>query len=559
MVAGVLACGCQSPLDSPTAKAPTPVPTTGLIRYQQPREIDTKLYDAISKGDVARVARCLAAGADPNANRANGDHPLLSLREENTLAIAKLLVAKGADVNYRQPDQGWTPLTNAINRGSIRIELVRFLIAKGADVNVGLRDGMSPLHLAVSHDSPEAVRELLAHGANVSARTLKDPQLISNVENQQSMAAAFEEGFTNSGLTPAFGLAQIWNGQTADALLQAKADLKATDDSGWTILHYAAKYGNAPAVSGLIARGLDVNARSKGGYTPLHIATRTGYGFPSVEIIRSLLDHGADRNLKTQKGFTAADLVRAGFDRWAKQSNMTPQAMKLDSGFKQILEVSNQAIGLLDLAGPKILLTDSPLPKEGRSYPALATGGMCRLEPTVKIENGQTILEAKIHSEKPSDFTIDEIYLNEFEPISTLPIKAKLGPNPITLRVTFPLVAAKYGGVLKIKFHNGEGGMGELSPEGQYDISPGFEFLQGVAVKVFHLLDREMEFKIDSLTFNGKTQPQFTGRVLHIVGETPTPIKGLTIPQGAKAMINYRYRMLPNVHWKVASMPLGIP
>lgn len=50
----------------------------------------------------------------------------------------------------------------------------------------------------------------------------------------------------------------------------------------------------------LIARGADVNARNYKGQTALHCVARAGF----VEIVSLLLDHGAEVDLRDDKGHT---------------------------------------------------------------------------------------------------------------------------------------------------------------------------------------------------------------------------------------------------------------
>ena len=55
-----------------------------------------------------------------------------------------------------------------------RLELLRLLLSRGADVaQHGLND-WTPLHYAVSRDDVPAIELLLAHGADVNARTRID-------------------------------------------------------------------------------------------------------------------------------------------------------------------------------------------------------------------------------------------------------------------------------------------------------------------------------------------------------------------------------------------------
>ena len=81
------------------------------------------------------------------------------------------------------------------------------------------------------------------------------------------------------------------------------------DNTGWTPLIYASRYGQPGIVRDLCDRGADVNFQNNGNngedlglseWTPLFYASRYGYS----DIMRVLLDHGADPNAQNSKGET---------------------------------------------------------------------------------------------------------------------------------------------------------------------------------------------------------------------------------------------------------------
>jgi ankyrin repeat protein len=69
---------------------------------------------------------------------------------------------------------------------------------------------------------------------------------------------------------------------------------------GRTALHLAAMNGHLEIVKLLLEHGADVNAKTKEGYgyTALHSAASNGH----LEIVKLLLEHGADVNAKTKYG-----------------------------------------------------------------------------------------------------------------------------------------------------------------------------------------------------------------------------------------------------------------
>ena len=88
--------------------------------------------------DLAEVL--LASGADPNAqDKAD------QLTAFHWAAVARFLIAKGADINFRGGSDG-TPLHEAVWRR--RLEMIGFLVANGADLLAANRDGDTPIDLA---------------------------------------------------------------------------------------------------------------------------------------------------------------------------------------------------------------------------------------------------------------------------------------------------------------------------------------------------------------------------------------------------------------------------
>jgi ankyrin repeat protein len=106
----------------------------------------------------------IGKGADVNAVARNptGFTALTGAVASNHIEIAKLLVKRGARVNYRY-EGGFSPLMGAAEHGNV--ELVNFLLASGADPNAKTGDGKSPLSFAKEKNHVEVVEALKKHGA----------------------------------------------------------------------------------------------------------------------------------------------------------------------------------------------------------------------------------------------------------------------------------------------------------------------------------------------------------------------------------------------------------
>ena len=89
-----------------------------------------------------------------------------------------------------------------------------------------------------------------------------------------------------------------------DYIAIKKADMK--DPNGRTALHYAVAYDQAEAAAALLEAGADVNATDGMGNTALHFAA----GYARRSAVRALLNVGADVGAKNLEGQRPVDVVR---------------------------------------------------------------------------------------------------------------------------------------------------------------------------------------------------------------------------------------------------------
>ena len=76
-----------------------------------------------------------------------------------------------------------------------------------------------------------------------------------------------------------------------DAVASAVAavDVAATDDDGWTALHFAASEGGADLCELLLSRGLRADAKAKDGSTPIDLAEEEEHD-EAVEVLKKSLE-----------------------------------------------------------------------------------------------------------------------------------------------------------------------------------------------------------------------------------------------------------------------------
>jgi outer membrane protein assembly factor BamB len=106
------------------------------VGVQSP-SLDRELVVAAAKGDVTAVGQLVRKGANVNADY-RGLTALQTAADQGNLALVRLLLDLGADVNTRDFGYGKSPLRiaavpyNAVGSESERAEIVRLLIDKGA-------------------------------------------------------------------------------------------------------------------------------------------------------------------------------------------------------------------------------------------------------------------------------------------------------------------------------------------------------------------------------------------------------------------------------------------
>jgi ankyrin repeat protein len=166
----------------------------------------------------------------------------------------------------------------------------------GADVNARDANGGTALHEAVRQGKIEWVKELVAHGADLNART----------EAPARGRGPAGGGFrfrSRSGMTAFLAAAETGDVAMMQELIKLGADSKGKIPDGTTALVLAAGSKKVDAVKFLVDLGADVNEAPAGIGGPLHIATRFG----SNDIVQYLVEHGANLDVKDRFGRNALE------------------------------------------------------------------------------------------------------------------------------------------------------------------------------------------------------------------------------------------------------------
>ena len=253
----------------------------------------TALHWAVVRDDVEVVDALLGAGAKPSAANDYGVTPVsLACTNRNATVVGKLL-DKGADPNAATT-MGETALMSCARTGSA--DALAALFDHGAN-NVNAREeshGQTALMWAAAQKNPAAVQVLLAHGADVHARSTTHllPVSLGN-------GNPFEE-YTmqpQRGSTPLLFAARNGRIENARLLLDAGADVNETAPTGESALVLASFSGQGELAALLLERGAAAEAAAAG-YSALHTAVLRG----DLELVKTLCAHGADPNRRLERG-----------------------------------------------------------------------------------------------------------------------------------------------------------------------------------------------------------------------------------------------------------------
>ncbi len=199
-----------------------------------------------------------------------------------------------------------TDLLEAIKAGNV--DEVRNILARYPEARTSPEQPGSATLLALYHGQPE-IAEVLAASAEpgiVEAAALGRSDRVADLVSADRSAL---EALSFDGWTPLHLAAFFGRIGAARALVNAGASLGAIskNPTANTPLHAAlAGKGDDEVIRFLVDAGADVNRSAEGGYTPLHLAASRG----DRGISELLLQKGADKNALTAAGATAAAIAR---------------------------------------------------------------------------------------------------------------------------------------------------------------------------------------------------------------------------------------------------------
>ncbi len=340
----------------------------------------TPLHLAATGGNAPIIDLLLKAGAESNHANGNGTTPLMLAASSGRADAVKLLLDRGADPNARDITNGQTPVmfAAALNRAPV----IQMLAERGASLtvttkvsevkpngsdkqakpedrakNVARVGGNSALHFAAREGHVDAVKTLLANGANVNQLSLTDdmsPLLQSIITGHFDVAMVLLEHGANpdlasklAGVTPLWATidaryaprawypspsveqektshldllkALLARGAKPDVRLITKpwfrtfGDSNQPDPAGSTAFYRAAQANDVAAMKILAAAGANPTIPTTHGTSPMLVAAGMQQDFQGanyvpearMETIRYLVeDLGANINWKDDRGYT---------------------------------------------------------------------------------------------------------------------------------------------------------------------------------------------------------------------------------------------------------------
>jgi ankyrin repeat protein len=388
---------------------------------------DTRVLDAVRRGDAAAVRTLIARKAPVGAAEADGTTALHVAVRADRLDLVQALLKAGAPADA-VTRYGLTPLALAATNGNPRV--VGALLEGGANVNSANPEGETVLMEAARSGNPAVVDRLIAAGADVNTKDAwrgetavmraaaeNHPDVVKRLAaakadlNVRSKALTYpnvREDFSTmvftaipkGGFTALMLAAREGSYAAAVALAEGGANLDGTDPDGTTALVLAIMNAHYDLAAMLLDKGANPNLGDTSGMAALYAAVdmlhqgsminrplaKPSGKLRANDIVARLLDHKADPNqgLKTpllmrQHEFGDASLGEGATPlmRAAKAADAATMQLMLDKGADPNRAMKNGTTALMVAA----------------SRPTRAAGGAARtLEAlTVLLDRGADV------------------------------------------------------------------------------------------------------------------------------------------------------------------------
>lgn len=274
---------------------------------------DAALLAAVESDGIVVVRALLEHGADPNARDAEGRSPLLIAKKRGHKAIAKLVAERGGKLLGALCTRAGEGLT-------IFAKTIQAALAEGDRLDAGDGEGHTALHLCARAGDVKSVKALIAAGAPLDAADHDgSTALLYALQHEQYEIAALLE---DAGADVAKGDPAVWSVAAhylGHGLIdRAKAAVKKGSSTQW-LVHAAAGSGDVARVVLAIELGGRADAVTKVGWTAARSAAASGKREVLDEVVR--LGSPVRFALHGAVGSGDAALVRHVLERYAPDVN----------------------------------------------------------------------------------------------------------------------------------------------------------------------------------------------------------------------------------------------
>ena len=277
----------------------TLIAMTGL---PQPENHGTTLLHRAVLGDNTETVAYLLDRDDVTADVSDrrGATPLMFAR---SVAVAEQLLAAGADLNKKEEELFFSPISYAAYRGNA--ELLQFFLDREPDLLFNESSIGTPFLIAAKFGFTNIAQDLLARGANVDDKGFFGQSVLQIIVNGETTShelfAAMLDKVADINATDISG-DSIAHDVTAkndaglfDLLLQHKqVNLNIADFQGRTPLHHAAMMNKSTSAAILVQHGAQLSPKNSNELTAFLLAVQRN----AVETATALLDKGGKAQLQ---------------------------------------------------------------------------------------------------------------------------------------------------------------------------------------------------------------------------------------------------------------------
>jgi len=244
----------------------------------------------------------------------------LDIHGNEVFDIIKYLIDHGADVNIDSPlmatcsfNYPYGSITGNENQffADVNINIIRLLIEKGANVNFANKQkGQSILMEAVNRlNFFELANILIEHGANINHKDNLGNSVLMNIKLDSNLSDLY--GMEESELNEYDGYNDIKNiKKTINLLIEKGADLNIKNNMGFTVLMKYSFENYKSFVRILLKHGADINAKSE----------MTAFDLTQNEEIKELIQKAKNNNpqklVKLLSNFTIDKPIKYTTHNW---------------------------------------------------------------------------------------------------------------------------------------------------------------------------------------------------------------------------------------------------